>query len=197
MFGVCLYICVYIYIYTPVFKNIATLKICMKYIDISFVLFSKSVPFLKRVYTRFKKGTLFENKTKDISIYFIHIFNVAMFLKTGVYIYIYTQMYKQTPNMIRKEIYICEKFWSSPCRIQQISKLFLHGFLTINCCELWSENCSKLLINQYYLFLFRLIQAFLNTKQKRNSEWFYLRNHFWSWTISSSWLSDLLSLNLK
>ena len=62
MFGVCLYmcvyiyiyiyiyICIYIYIYTPVFKNIATLKICMKYIDISFVLFSKSVPFLKRVY---------------------------------------------------------------------------------------------------------------------------------------------------
>ena len=32
-------------------------------------------------------------------------------------------MYKQTPNMIRKEIYICKKFWSSPCRIQQISKL--------------------------------------------------------------------------
>ena len=98
--------------------------------------------------------------------------------------------------MIRKEIYICKKFWSSPCRIQQISKLiFMASSQSI--AVSFEVKCSKLLVNQYYLFLFRLIQAFLNTKQKRHSEWFYLRNHFWSWTILSSWLSGLLPLNLK
>ena len=61
-----------LYIHTrPFSKMVQFEKIYMKYIQLLF-------PHQK---------TLFDQKTKDI--YLIYIFNIAMFLKTGIYIYIY------------------------------------------------------------------------------------------------------------
>ena len=66
----CLSIAQIFYIYTHAhFQKWCNLKKYMKYIQLLF-------PHQK---------TLFDQKTKDI--YLIYIFNIAMFLKTGIYIY--------------------------------------------------------------------------------------------------------------
>lgn len=54
----------YIYIYIPIYKKVAILKIYIKYIYLFFA---------------HKNETIFEKKTKDVYIISIHIFNVKMF----------------------------------------------------------------------------------------------------------------------
>ena len=66
----------YIYLHA-VFKNVANLKIYLKYLYLL-------IPH--------QKETLFDMKTKDV--YWIYIFNVAKFLETVfIYIYIYIYMF--------------------------------------------------------------------------------------------------------
>ena len=72
---------IYIYIYTPVFKNVTTLKMYIKYV---YLIYS------------YQKETLFDKKTKDIIIYF-QCYNV---IKTGVHICIYLYTYNVYSNYI-------------------------------------------------------------------------------------------------
>ena len=88
----------YVYVYTPVFKNVVTLKIVIKhiyiYIYISLFFLSKCVPFR------------WENKRY---MYLTYIFKLATFLKTGdIYIYIYIYIKCKILTFVKQ----CSIHWS-------------------------------------------------------------------------------------
>ena len=98
--------CIYIYIYTPVFKNVAFLKTYVIYTIMPFLrlyLYLFFVNTRKDIYVYRKKrvsnghnGITLLKSFFDSYIYMIYISEIAMFLKTGVYRYIYIERERES-----------------------------------------------------------------------------------------------------